>query len=195
MKHLSCCVPATLSLILSFTPPGSLLADTGPFLANSEVTRNADLTPIDALPSSLSHRIEEQPQIILATGGIGGAVGRGLKNAGKAATKAPPPPPRPKSVGPPYKPIMAPPEKVPPAPVVYDRFIPKNALKYTSLAPQPRSTPRALKVAKGFAITTLIGGTLVGVGTGAYAGLIAGGLIEPIPGDQTFDGLRPQNNQ
>ncbi len=90
---------------------------------------------------------------------------------------------------------MAPPEKVPPAPVVYDKFIPKNALNYTKLAPEPRSTSRALKVAKVAAITTLVGGTLVAIGVPAYAGLIAGGVIEPIPGDEVFGPLRPQSNE
>lgn len=218
MKHRSRYVPAVLSVMLSFSPPVCLLADTGPFLSNSEATLSSDLNRADP-ESSFSNVFDQQQKIILAFNtNIFKSIGKG---AGKAVRKAEPPvkPPRPKPKGeadandlpsPPkdtpgstgartnegYKPIMAPPEKVPPLnPVIYDRYIPKNALQYTSLAPQPRSTPRALKVVKWIAITTLIGGTLVAVGVPAYAGLIAGGLIEPIPGDDVFGPLRPQSNE
>ena len=203
MKHLSRCVPATLSLILSFTPPGGLLADTGLFLSNSEVTVSSALTHIDAPQSSLSHQVEEQPQIILATGGIGGAVGRAATKAGKAATKAPPPPPRSK----PTKPVADQYDQVnSPLNREYERISPSQLLPESAsrtglptspqsiysnagLTPKlmPKTKPSILKnVAKGVGLTVLTGGVIVSGAALTYFGLVGAGIIEPINWEETF---------
>ncbi len=259
MKHLTRCVPTTLSLILSLTSPGGLLADTGPFLSNSAGTVSSDLI-IAAPQSSLSHRVDEQPRIILATGF--GSLGRNVSKGAKAATKATPPPPRPKSVPPGAKlgkdvdandlpsPPLDPPNRSgyqlqrprqvqpsaypdsPSSPTVTPGYRSNNVpfknqppspsqspvksnyvdlpdsggntarqssgaswFQRSNVAPPPRSKPSALKVAAYAAGTVFAGGVLVGVGQAVYAGLIQGGVIEPIPGDHVYDIYRPSNNQ
>lgn len=247
MKHLSRCGPATLSLILSLTSPGGLLADTSLILPNKEVTVSLDLPPIAVPQSSLSHRFDEQPRNILATGF--GSLGRNVSKGAKAATKATPAPPHPKSVppgaklgkdvdanDPPSPPLDSPqnvpgytglqtnpPVKLPPYPKYQPSGDPNdlpsppisgnpldlpsppgNAARQSSgaswfqrsnVAPPPRSKPSALKVAAYAGGTVFAGGVLVGVGQAVYAGLIQGGVIEPIPGDHVYDIYRPSNNQ
>jgi hypothetical protein len=180
MKHLSRYVHAVLGVLLSVTLPVGLLADTGPFLANGEVAFGSALGRTDP-ESSVSPVFADQQQIILANGG---AVGRAINKAGKAANAVPAkPPPRPNST---YKPK---PGEVDPNDLPSPPGTPGYVGARSNAAPNPKSIygsfpqrkPNVLKnVAKGVGLTVLTGGVIVSGAALTYFGLVGAGIIEPI---------------